>query len=646
MSESMDNYEKNVYCELLDETTAQITIIDAETYRILYANKSALDKTSDMPGHYIGSVCYEFITHGSEPCGHCMIKTAEKGEYKSRIVEFASRQYRQLYKIVDWNGRKAMMEYTEDITEQMQNLTYARQEKDLMSLILNSIPVGICVFQYEDGQVRLLDINSTMREFLHIESKSPLNNEYEAILRYAYEEDIPAVRAAGEQLAVPGTREYFEFRLAGDPPENRRWMGAHAQSLATATGAVYIYIGYTDITRQKHAMQTQLELDSTRKANTAITEFYSRMSHDIRTPMNGILGLADLSMDENNIDVIKDNMKKIRSAGKYLLSLVNDTLDFQKIQSGNMILEPDIVYTGDIFDDICSIIREAADKKGITFKTVNDNADINQYIRADKVRLKQVFINILSNAVKFTPPGGTVELRYGLIKREGMISHDIITFTDTGIGMSRDFLENGIFRPFHQEHGAGVGTGLGLSIVKKLVELMNGRLEVESEQGTGTTFTLYLDFERVDNEEARQYLQKQKVGKYTSYEKLNGRRVLLAEDHPLNAEITTKLLNKFSCQVVWAHNGKECVELYNQSQPGEYDAILMDIRMPEMNGIEAARTIRLLERADAAEIPIIAMSANAYDTDIQNSIEAGMNAHLSKPIEPDKMYETIIDYIN
>ena len=351
MMEQNENSEMNGYKELLDETTAQITIIDAQTYRILYANKAALDKTKNMPGAYIGSVCYEFISHSSKPCTHCMIQTADEGEYKSRMIEFVSRTYNQLYKIINWNGRRAMMEYTEDVTEQIQNVMYAQQQKDLMSEILNNIPVGMVVYKYDQEVLSLLDINSTMKSFLGIKDRDVTGTVYDKILHFTYEEDMNIVNEASQCLKVPGVKKYFEFRLKGmENQEDMLWLAARAQSVETATGAVYIYVGYTDITEQKKAMQAQLELDSSKRANHAIMEFYSRMSHDLRTPMNGILGLAELSIDEENAETLRSNMKKIQESGRYLLSLINDTLDFQKIQSGNMILEPMVVSTKAVFD--------------------------------------------------------------------------------------------------------------------------------------------------------------------------------------------------------------------------------------------------------------------------------------------------------
>lgn len=264
--------------------------------------------------------------------------------------------------------------------------------------------------------------------------------------------------------------------------------------------------------------------------------------------------------------------------------------------------------------------------------------------------MKQIFINLLSNAIKFTPEGGTILFTTELIKREGMISHDKMVIRDTGIGMSEDFIKNRIFKPFSQERnevtGQYAGSGLGLSIVKSLVELMGGSIEVESQIGVETAFTIYLDFERVDEAEAKDEQVNLKQEKEDTFEKLKGKKILLAEDHPVNADIARRLLEKEKCEIQWVKNGRECLNAFSDSKPGQYDMILMDIRMPEMDGLETARAIRALERTDAKRIPIVAMTANAFAEDVQAAIDAGMNAHISKPIEPWVMYETIAENLS
>lgn len=291
------------------------------------------------------------------------------------------------------------------------------------------------------------------------------------------------------------------------------------------------------------------------------------------------------------------------------------------------------------------MIKAEADKRNVDFRVVNVNADMDQYIRIDEVRIKQIFVNLLSNAVKFTPAGGTVEMRVQLLKREEMISHDKITITDTGIGMSKSFLQNGIFQPFKQdEHHVNpeaTGTGLGLSIVKKLVELMGGSIQVESELGTGTRFTLHLDFERVNHEEILEHVKTRSEQKGSVVEKIKGKHILLAEDHPLNAEIARRLLEKAGCQVEWVKNGTACIDVYRKAKAYAFDVILMDIRMPGIDGLTAAKEIRRMSKEDAQIIPIIAVTANAYEEDVQKALDAGMNGHLAKPIDPQNMYETI-----
>ena len=377
-------------------------------------------------------------------------------------------------------------------------------------------------------------------------------------------------------------------------------------------------------------------------------DFYSRLSHDMRTPMNGILGIAALSKGEPDPAVLQDNIQKMENSGRYLLALVNDTLDFQKMQSGKLELHPDVVDTKKLINDIECMVIETAREKKIQFTTTVASAIQDDYIYADGMRLKQIFINLLSNAVKFTPEGGMVEWFIDIPSRNGMISHTVISVRDTGIGMSEGFVKHKLFQPFAQEYHSwaaqSVGTGLGLSIAKKLIEQMGGRIEVESEQGEGTTFTVYLDFETVDNAEAEKKLQKQVIQEPAASDAIKGKKILLAEDHPLNAEIARRLLEKYGCIVSLAVNGEQAVAAYEHSSTNEYAAILMDIRMPVMDGLEAARQIRALEREDAKTIPIIALTANAYEEDIEKSHKAGISAHLAKPIDPKLLYDTIASF--
>jgi CheY-like chemotaxis protein len=290
------------------------------------------------------------------------------------------------------------------------------------------------------------------------------------------------------------------------------------------------------------------------------------------------------------------------------------------------------------------MLQSAMEAKGIHFVHPDTNMQSNVEFLVDSLRIKQVVMNLLNNACKFTPPGGTVELRIRNLQHDGHHAVDEVTIQDTGCGMSRKFLENGLYQPFSQEQnaysGSLHGTGLGLAIVKEIVERMDGSIRVSSELGKGTTFTVTLQYDyRVLTDQTS---APKAAGDITM---LSGRRVLLVDDHPLNRRIAQKLLEKVCIRVEQAENGSEAVDCFTASDANHYDAILMDIRMPVMGGLEAAKAIRALTRPDAQAVPIIAMTANAFDEDIQKSKDAGMNAHLAKPVSPQLLYEVLAQEI-
>ena len=395
--------------------------------------------------------------------------------------------------------------------------------------------------------------------------------------------------------------------------------------------------------------QLEAALADANKANQAKSEFLSRMSHDMRTPMNGIMGLVHLSAEEKDVNILKENIARIGESGTYLLGLINDTLDMQKIESGKLTLTTELVNGATLFHTVTEVIEPEAQKKGIDFQVINKDADMDCYLRTDPVRVRQIFFNLLNNAVKFTPSGGKIVLEIELLYRKDGIAHDVFRVRDTGIGMSEEFIKNCLYKPFMQENNEMtsqyVGTGLGLSIVKYLVELLGGRIEVESVLGEGTTFTVYLNFERVENEAARVLVTAQESDRQRLYELLNGKTVLMCEDHPLNAQIAKKLLTNMGMTVVCAENGRMGADIFAGSKPGEIDAILMDIRMPVMDGITAAKEIRAGSGPKAKTIPIIAMTANAFAEDVKMSRDAGMNVHLAKPINPQELYRVLAEQI-
>ena len=401
-----------------------------------------------------------------------------------------------------------------------------------------------------------------------------------------------------------------------------------------------------ELAESREALQDAL--DAAESANKAKTAFLSNMSHEIRTPMNAIIGLNSIALnDPTASEEVKKYLEKSVASAHHLLGIINDILDMSRIESGHMTVKNEEFLLDDALKQVNGIISEQCRDKGLTYD-YSWVGNIDTYYIGDAMKLKQVLINILGNAVKFTPEGGSVSL---VIEEKARFDKKAVVefvISDTGIGMSKEFLPH-IFEPFSQEESSPTGkygsTGLGMSITKSIVELMNGTITVDSEKGKGTTFSVTITFGESeknsdDNDIGMPALHDMSVLTAKTAD-LIGRRVLLAEDVSINAEIITMLLSMREMEVDLAENGQIAVDLFAAHEPGYYAAILMDIRMPVMGGLEATRRIRSMDKEDAKTIPIIALTANAFDEDVQRSIQAGLNAHLSKPVEPDALYETL-----
>lgn len=376
-------------------------------------------------------------------------------------------------------------------------------------------------------------------------------------------------------------------------------------------------------------------------ANQAKSIFLSNMSHDLRTPLNGILGFTEIALQTQDTTEKQNCLHKIEISGNLLLALVNDTLDLSRIESGKTTPEPEWIDSYDLTNTVLISITQMANEKNVHLI-----ADMSQFphhlIYVDKLQIQKIVLNILSNAIKYTPSGGTVHfLVEALIPPVNGMTRRII-IEDTGIGMSPAFLDH-LYEPFTQEHRPETaniqGTGLGLAIVKRLVDLMGGTIHVESKLNQGTKFTIELPLPFRDPED--QKIIHLKTDDFALY----GKKILLCEDNPLNAEITCALLQKKGIETVVAQNGAEGFTLFSDSSIGAFDAILMDIRMPVMNGHEAAKAIRALDRPDAKTIPIIAMSADAFNENVQEAIENGMNAYLTKPVDTEMLYRKLWETI-
>ncbi|MFR6290717.1 MAG: ATP-binding protein [Peptococcaceae bacterium] len=384
--------------------------------------------------------------------------------------------------------------------------------------------------------------------------------------------------------------------------------------------------------RERTVQKEKMDLVVMQRSAQVKNEFLSKMSHDIRTPLNAIIGLLKIvERDSKDQPQIQTNLEKIEQSAKYLLAVLNDILDMSKIESGKMTLHNAPFNLPELFQNLETMNRAQAEQKGIQFQTCLDGIYAQTYL-GDQLRLNQILMNLLSNAIKFTNQNGVV--RFSLHVSPGKQGQDHLRFVieDTGIGMSEEHVAN-LYQPFEQEDASTclnyAGSGLGLSIVKSLVELMNGTIHVTSTKGTGSRFevSLYLTQANSVPEHSSHVQSAPKCS-------LSGRKLLLAEDNELNRMIAKELISTH-CEMTVdeAENGAQAIERFAASAPDEYAAILMDVRMPIIDGLEATRAIRALSHPRAKTVPIIAMSANAFQEDMERSVQAGMNVHLSKPLD-------------
>ena len=402
---------------------------------------------------------------------------------------------------------------------------------------------------------------------------------------------------------------------------------------------VLLLLVYSLSVSRKKQMEALKEAQDANAANIAKTTFLNHMSHDIRTPMNAIVGFTDIAMKRKPDKEVENCLKKIRQSSEYLMTLINDVLDISRIESGKLEYKPVPVDFRNMTDTVLSIARGYIENRDLNFCVSREELK-TPYVMADELRIREVLLNIISNAVKFTKDGGTIS--FAAENAPGNDDHHIIIryrISDTGIGMSEEF-QSRIFDEFTQENdGARTsykGTGLGMAIAKKYVDLMGGKIEVSSRQGIGSTFTVEIPL-RI----AEQVLT-EKEEKLRKDMDLHGLHVLLAEDNDLNAEIAVSLLEEQGMIVTRAADGKSALLQFCNTAPGTFDLILMDIMMPEMNGYETTKAIRnLSDRPDGKEIPIIAMTANAFAEDVQAALDAGMDDHVAKPMDMDILISAI-----
>ena len=519
--------------------------------------------------------------------------------------------------------------------------------EDTNSIIANA-GFGTWYITLAEKQKPKMFANPMMQEALGIEGKNLTEEEiYEFWHSRIPEEELPSVEASVQEM------------LEGKVSENTyRWEHPEKGIIyVRCGGAAYKMEGKKQILGGYHGDVTKLVLEernrqqelkkakeAAERANVAKTSFLSRMSHDIRTPLNGIIGL--LKIDEQHADnreLVDANREKIRVSADHLQSLINDVLQMSKLENGEFNLEYEALDLNQLSRDVLTIVEMRAAEAGITLEYGKDSDEVKYpYVYGSALHLRQIFVNVYSNAIKYNHVGGRIMTHFKLLGREGDQVRYEWQISDTGIGMKPEFLEH-IFEPFAQERTDARsiyrGTGLGMSIVKSLIDRMGGTIEVTSEEGVGSTFRIKLSFRIAAKEELIEKKERLKEGS------VEGLHLLMAEDNELNAEIAKLQLEEAGAEVTVVKDGQKAVELFEKLPAATFDAILMDIMMPVMDGLSATRAIRALEKEDAGEIPIIAMTANAFEEDEKKSLEAGMNAHLSKPLKIELVVATIADLV-
>ena len=749
--------------QLLDVFGEFLYVADFQTYDLLYMNERCLEALNFTPENYKQKKCYEAIQGRDAPCPFCTNKYLSYDkvyvwEYKN---PFLNRHFSIHNKLINWEGRKARIERSFDITDLKKQMLTLEDKLEAMSA---SIPGGICQLA-DDGLLTVLWHNDTFLKLIGY-TEEQFKNELNGTAGYILPEDMAMAAAALERAKQTRQIQLIEMRI-------RRRDGEVLTLLATnnyipasdnVPCPVYYSVG-VDITEYKRLLERNEQqvkdelLAKAEAASQSKSRFLSRMSHELRTPLNAVIGMNRLAMRErDNKEALENCHAKIESSAQYLLSLINDVLDFSRIESGKLQLSMQPFSLPAFLYDLYDMFSDAAEDKGLAFSLDVEPFEEEQ-LSGDMLHLKQVLVNLLSNAFKFTEKHGHVDLK--VRKLTGRSRTTILEFTvsDTGIGISPGALKR-IFNMFEQENSEIAnrygGSGLGLTISKSLVNLMDGTITAQSQLGEGTTFSIILPFGTgqgpqpadaaryapagvliVDNQRdsyaatrilnaasvktasasdaaeavrlldasadggtpfdivllaaslpdadaVKEHLRRQPglkgvrlaltglhlpeqergadgsafirkpffrsvllEGLQKLYDEISkeppqeeafhfaGKRLLLVEDNELNMEIACELLKAYGFAIEPAHNGEEAVKRFAASPPHYFDAILMDILMPVMDGLTATREIRHFEREDARSVPIIALSANAFEEDRQKSLDSGMNAHVSKPLDLD-----------
>lgn len=531
----------------------------------------------------------------------------------------------------------------------------ADRERVAMNLIHASLGSGPWSMEFDEkGKMVSCIWTDTFRHMLGYKSEEDFPNVLESWSDLLHGEDKPYVMQEYWDTVrdYTGQKSYdVEYRLL-TKNKGWRWFHAAGRLARREDGTPIAFYGlFIDIDEQKkmseqlqrQTVELQEALVAAQYANQAKTAFLSNMSHDIRTPMNAIIGFTNLALESSDADVQREYLNNIAVSSKHLLDLINNILELSKIENHKIELEEVPVNINDTYRTLEAMLHIDLEKKNLSYKAVLNIRHVHLYM--DTTRYSQIFLNIVSNAIKYTPEGGTIAVSCEELPGDTPDTCILETvIRDSGIGMSSEFLAHA-YESFSRERTSTVsgiqGTGLGLAIVKNLVDLMRGTIKIESRQGHGTKVTIRTPHRLGNPSEAKAAEEPGEI----DYGVLAGKRILLAEDIDVNAMIAIKRLKDKGCIVERAKDGIECVDMLLKADTEYYDLVLMDIQMPNMDGYSAARAIRAFTDKQKAAIPILAMTADAFQEDLDKTIESGMNGHIAKPLDIKKMFRTIVDVL-
>ena len=612
----------------------KVFVLDSETFEIYYANELALKDAKDKD--YMGKTCYKVFFNRNSKCEKCRVnQNLNNVKNKITIIPKDGKTLQFSVRKSDWLGRPCFIESVADLTEEYERSKQLEKEQERYRIIVESAGISIVDYDFELNKCYSSDSLRNYNLVEKVKKKSLL--EIENYRSYIEERDFKEFKTMFDYFISEKSFCSCKVRLRFNQGIYRWTNLAFYPNCNSDKKIIRLIITFKDINEEQQKLYSneveknkilEMALQKSNEATKAKSEFLARMSHDMRTPLNGVIGLTELVL--SNLDdraSVRYYLQEIKNSGSYLLMLINDILDLRQIENGRIELNPTSVNLRVSCQKLVNIIKITSENKGLYFKE-NFQKLPCEYVCIDELRVNQILMNLLNNAIKFTPKEGHIFLNLANNGIENGKLKFIITVKDDGIGIKKAFLSK-LFLPFAQEKRSNEslqGSGLGLSIVKQLVDIMKGEIKVESEEGKGSTFTVSLDLD-VCKKEVR-------IPIINNNKQFTGCKILLCEDNEINALVARKLLESKGILVEVAPNGLVGLQ---KAKKKKYSAILMDIKMPVMDGLETARRIRKFD----SETPIIALSANAYDEDRDKSFSVGMNDHLSKPIEKDRLFECL-----